>query len=368
MEQQKISHTQLCALLWGAVLAPAVEWLPGEGLEQAGRAAWLSGVLALPWLLAGVWLWRGVFRRGGVGVLRRRWGGWSVPLYLIYIMWCAAGCAVRLALCARRLAGSGLRDGSDWFFLLTMGAVLVWVAWGRLPALARAGEILLWVLAATAVCVLLLALPHSRWERALPVWGEDLPGALRAGLDAARCLCWGSFAGLLCGDAEREQIHAGRRWLGWAAAGCAALSAGQLVILAGLGTRLAGQVYVPFFTLAKNVGVEGAFQRGESVVVAVWTLSDLLLAAGLVFAARRLLEQLHPRLAAPSVGGGTAAVCVLLAGALLAAGAGLGWYNRVLAPAAHAFAALLVPVFVKLTDFFPAGGGRKSTSCGDRGK
>ena len=45
--RQTISQTQLCALLWAALLAPAAELLPAVTLPWAGRGAWLTTLLAL---------------------------------------------------------------------------------------------------------------------------------------------------------------------------------------------------------------------------------------------------------------------------------------------------------------------------------
>ena len=44
----------------------------------------------------------------------------------------------------------------------------------------------------------------------------------------------------------------------------------------------------PFFALAKSVGVEGAFQRVESIVAALWVLSDFALLGLLTFALRHM--------------------------------------------------------------------------------
>ena len=50
----------------------------------------------------------------------------------------------------------------------------------------------------------------------------------------------------------------------------------------------------PFFALAKSVGVEGAFQRVESVVTALWTFADLTMGGVLIFALRNMGEKLLP--------------------------------------------------------------------------
>ena len=51
--RQTISQTQLCALLWASLLAPAAELLPAVTLPWAGKAAWLTTLLAFPALRAG---------------------------------------------------------------------------------------------------------------------------------------------------------------------------------------------------------------------------------------------------------------------------------------------------------------------------
>ena len=56
MKREGISRTQLMALLWAGVLAPAGELLPGLLLPLAGKGSWLAAALAAPLVLAGGWL------------------------------------------------------------------------------------------------------------------------------------------------------------------------------------------------------------------------------------------------------------------------------------------------------------------------
>ena len=56
MKDNKISRTQLMALLWAGVMAPAAELLPALLLPGAGKGAWLAVVLAAPLVLAAGWL------------------------------------------------------------------------------------------------------------------------------------------------------------------------------------------------------------------------------------------------------------------------------------------------------------------------
>ena len=66
MKDDKISRTQLMALLWAGVMAPAAELLPGLLLPGAGKGAWLAVVLAAPLVLVAGWLLGSLAGRDGL--------------------------------------------------------------------------------------------------------------------------------------------------------------------------------------------------------------------------------------------------------------------------------------------------------------
>ena len=66
MKRDTISHTQLTALVWAGVLAPAAELLPAVTLPLAGKGAWLAPAAAIPLVLLGGWLLGGLSREGGL--------------------------------------------------------------------------------------------------------------------------------------------------------------------------------------------------------------------------------------------------------------------------------------------------------------
>lgn len=84
------------------------------------------------------------------------------------------------------------------------------------------------------------------------------------------------------------------RWSG-GVGGCLALCGAQLVILGVFGPGTHGGAGKPVFQMAKSVGVEGAFQRVESLVAAVWSFSDLILLAGLLQGMKRIVGVLLPK-------------------------------------------------------------------------
>ena len=367
MEQDKISRTQLMALLWAGVMAPAAELLPALLLPGAGRGAWLAVLLAAPLVLAGGWLMGGLagregLSRGVAGLLGRRLGG---AVLLLYMVWGELLLTLRLRLCAQRLFSSGERDGALWFFLLAVAAVLLWMGRGKLAAFARAGQLFLTALLAAAAVVLGLSLLQGKPERLFPLWWSQLRPAAQAVLSAAGVMGWGLFLPFLMGavrdQGERKHWH----WLFWGLGGAVLLSAAQAVILANLGTGLAARLENPFFALAKSVGVEGAFQRVESVVTALWTFADLTMGGVLVFAIRAMAAQLLKKEA-----GWVPWSAVLLgaAGALTlfpALGTAEAW-NRRLVPVGNLALGLLLPALLCLGKKLLSGAGKRGTSCGER--
>ena len=294
MEEKQISQTQLCALLWAGLMAPAAELLPAVTLPAAGRGAWLSALAAAPvFLLYGRMLAKVSRCSGGLaGAVRQALGPVLGRLALaVFLLWGELLLALRLRLCAQRLIASGERDGSLWFFLPAAALLTLWMARGKLAAFARAGQVFLAVLLTAAGAVLVLSLFQSRPEHLLPLWRGDVVPVLRSAVPLLGVLGYGVFAAFLLGDTEPAQR---RDWLLWGGGGCLLLALEQAVVIGNLGPELAQRLSSPFFALAKSVGVEGAFQRVEGIISALWTFADLTMGGVLIFALRAMGEELLP--------------------------------------------------------------------------
>ena len=177
MEEKQISQTQLCALLWAGLMAPAAELLPAVTLPIAGRGAWLSALAALPVLLLLGWgLGRLGLRHGGLaGAIR--WGLGPVLgrlVLLLYFIWGELLLALRLRLCAQRLIASGERDGSLWFFLPAAALLVLWMGFGMAPKVTLVALTTFFPIAVSllegyastdkAAANLLRAMGASRWQ------------------------------------------------------------------------------------------------------------------------------------------------------------------------------------------------------------
>ena len=350
MNEDRISRTQLMALLWAGVMAPAAELLPALLLPDAGKGAWLAVVLAAPVVLAAGWLMgsladREGLARGVTGLLGRWLGG---GVLLLYIVWALFLLSLRLRLCAQRLLASGVRDGTLCFFLLAVAVIMLWIGRGKLAAFARAGQLFLITLLIAAGVVLTLSLFQVKPERLLPLWWAEAGSVARAALSAAGVMGWGLFLPFLMGQVRDQGEKKHWHWLFWGLGGALLLAAAQAVILGNLGAALAARLNNPFFALTKSVGVEGAFQRVEGVVAALWSFADLTMGGVLVFAVRAMAEDLLPEQTQSWVPWGT--VLLAAAGALVlfpTPGAAEAW-NRQIVPAVNLLLGFLLPALLGL--------------------
>ena len=368
MGRDEITHTQLTALLWAGILAPAAELLPALTIGAAGRGGWLAPALCAPLVLLGGRLLSGLDRGGGAArSLRQGLGPWAGRgVLLVYLLWFELLLAVRLRMCARRLLSAGDRDGSLWFFLAVTAGLALWMGLGKLSAFARAGQVFLAVLLAAGGVVLALSVGQVRLTRLLPLsWGEQ-GAAVRAALPAAGLLGWGMGGAFLTGQVDRREDRGRWHRSFWGAGGCLLLSAALGIIQGNLGAGLAGRLESPFFALAKSVGVKGAFQRVESVAAALWTFSDLAMAGVLLFALRSIWRELRP--AGKEKRGAAAlltAAVLLAAGPLSEENAILHW-SRELVPAGNLILGAGVPALLGVLLRLCEKGRNGGISCGKK--
>lgn len=347
--KKKLSSTQLMALLWAGLLAPAADQLPGLLLPAAGRGAWLSV------LVAGVLLWLlgwAVYRLAGTQGPARALGQRPVfgrAVLLIYIMYGVVLLGLRLRLCAARLVGGEEQSGAAWPVVLAVAILALWISRGTVTAFGRVGQLFLTILLGTAGGVLLLALPQARPERVFPLTPDLVLESLRAVPLAAGVLSWGVYVAFLLG--ETQAPGAGRRWRWpvWSLGGALLLASAQMVVLANLGTGLAKELDSPFFALAKGVGVEGAFQRAESLVLALWVLADLTMMDVLLFALRAMGREAFPGWKEEGMAFWAVLIGGILALTLFSGRSALRDWNRSIVPQMCLILALALPPLLWIT-------------------
>ena len=315
LDEDRISLRQLITLTFAALLSPAIRVLPGRTAQLAGEGGWLAALAALPLALGLCWALSALLKGRGLGrtaldILGPAAGRLVLGLYLAWGLFLLSANA-RLA--ALRFLTVSYRNAPLPLFLAAMLALALWLARKPVRVLGRAGEVFYLALAAGLGFSLALGAFQTDPGRVLPLWGEDLPAVGAAALPVLGLLGYGIFAAFLAGGVTPGEHHR-RRLMKWGAGLCLTLTALQLVCLGNFGPGLAARMDTPFFMMVKGIGIEGTFQRVESVILALWALSDLALLALLASACTALAGEILPlpdrrRAAAP-------AVLLALAGAL----------------------------------------------------
>lgn len=282
MEREKAASGRLHAAVWAAVLAPGVSVLPGLCAGQAGICGWLAPLAALP----GAALVARILTRLSRGGLTRRFldllgGVWGRALAIIYIMWALLLGSARLRMGGQRMVFAGRQETGLWVFLVVLAATAGWLAVGKTGAFVRAATVFSGILTTALVGVLVLTAVQIQKENLFPLWVQDVPGMLRGGVFALGVLCYGVYGGFLDGCEQEGGIRRGK-----VAGGCVLLAALLVSVLGNMGAELSQSLADPFLTLSKYVGVEGAFQRVESLVAALWMFGDLALLGLLLSACR----------------------------------------------------------------------------------
>lgn len=293
MENDHISMRQILALEFAALLSPALQYLPGQSAGEAGEAGWLSAIAALPAFLLLAWglgrLPEGTGLAGGLELAFGRAVGKAATA--AYLLWGLVCLACQLRAYGQRFMSTDYRNTSLSAYVVILLGLAVWLAWGKLSAFARAGEIFYLILCVTVGAVVVFASFNIEAQNFLPVWTEDLGGAARSALPALGVLGYAVFGGFLAGQVRRRPGDRGRA-LRWAAAFCLTLTAVQLVCMGSFGPALLERMEAPFYMAAKSIGLRGGFQRVESAVLAVWALSDLALTGLLLFACCVMAKEL----------------------------------------------------------------------------
>ena len=283
----------LCAVL---LLTPALRLFPSVSVAQAGSAAWLSPLAALPPLLAYLWfLCRFLSRRNegeGLAELASRAVGTRAarPILLFMALWLLFYASFILRTSADRFITTIYPNSSPPIFVIAMGLLGGVAALGAARSFVRVGRLVLPLLYGVLGLVLLTALLAINPENLLPIAGRELlqasAGALPV-LDVVSAVM--VFYCFLVGPTPKGpgSFRAGGRWLLAIAVLLTLLAA---AVLGSFGAELTAILTSPFFNLVRNLVFFRSLERVEALVVTLWVFPDFLMISVLLFVAQHCLR------------------------------------------------------------------------------
>ena len=273
-----------------ALFTLGTELLPGR-MAAAGSAGWLCPLAAGAGFAAAGWSLRRI-RRSREASGREKPEAPERCLLVLLLGWGILLTASQTARIGERLADP-LRAAPE----LLIAAVLVlagWMAAGGLAALDRAAGIFALTIGGSFALILVFGIPSLDGESLLLWDRRDLAGIPAGTAAAAETAAVGLYGLLLLEPGEDLRPKRGRI-LGSAAWLSAMLALAELLVLGRLGPGLAARVDRPFFQMVAGLGFQGALQRLEELVSALWLPGDLTLLALLLLSLHRLLSRVTGR-------------------------------------------------------------------------
>lgn len=270
-----------------SVLSPTVRLLPNSTILHAKSASWLSPLFALiPVLLYAYFLYGAAkLHREGEGIGEMLCRGVGKPaaktVMLLCGVWLSFYAGFLLRVDAERLYATIYKEGNVFMFAAASLVIAFLVAQSSVRGLARMAEVFLPVLVAVLGLSCALALVDVKAEYLLPVTGDDIPGALIGAIPIINVLATGAYFLLLLENTEntegsRQILLRGSLWI------MLGVTAVIVTVTGTLSAPLANHLNNPFFVMARNLSVFGMNERVESVVIALWVVTDLIFAAAML--------------------------------------------------------------------------------------
>lgn len=277
MKNQTISHHQLLTVVFLALFPLGTEVLFSR-LAYVGAAGWLCPLLAGG---AAIVLTLLVARRE-VSLPRKGMNRVLAGGLLLWGLFFAGAQACRIGV---RL--SDALGASPALLTASLLILAAWMAAGGLPAFARACEIFTLALAGATGLILLGGMFRLRWDWVVLWTPRELMEVPLGALECLGILAIGCCSLFLIKDVTPEEGSVGstcRMIIRTALL----LGAAGVLILGRFGAGLVGRIDRPFFQMVSGLGLEGAFQRLEQLVSALWALGDLALLGFLLLCLSRL--------------------------------------------------------------------------------
>ncbi len=300
------TRRQLFALCTVFFLSPALRLVPGFAARTAGRAAWLTPLVAAPFAC--------LYAAFVAAFIARRQDGEAAPELILRALGARAGRAALIGFAgwftlygaftlragAERIISTMYPESGTAFFIVVLGVMSLVAALDAPRTLVRAANIFLAAVLGVLALVLGFAFFSVDAANLVPVRASALPRALMGGaatLDVATVPLYAAcFLSPLCRKAGGER-GAGVLWaLGVSALMCALLAA----TVGTFGAELTARLTHPFFSLVKNLRFFDTLERVEAFVVSLWVFTDFTVVSVCFIAAQHSLRLALGRYVPPS--------------------------------------------------------------------
>jgi hypothetical protein len=280
--KNQISLREYLVVLFVAVLSPLVKIVPTRQAQTVGTGGWLTMLVVLVPILVLVWVISKVGRslpeRVGLGEVLCLCTGQGIgkALCVCYGVWFTLRATIGLRLCAERFVSTLYPDTAIDIFLLVTAALEWWLGRKKLPVMARTAQVFFYAVSLTVGIVLIMGISDVHLYNVFPFWTESIPKLAESCVPVLGIVGIGVGSLFLFGQVT-DRRGGLKLTIGWAVGLCLLLTALAFVVMGSFGASMVERMQIPFFNLAKEVQIEGAIERLEALVVAMWVFTDVIL-------------------------------------------------------------------------------------------
>lgn len=296
MNSPDFSRRELMTLSSLAMLSPTLRIFPSEAAKLAGRAAWLSALLALPLILLYIRLISWLMARAAEGeglqhLFLKLPGKFTGKAFLLLSgLWFSLYAGFVLRSGGDRLAVTVYPAASPRGFSLIMGLLCAYAALGSARTAVRLGRTVRPVLLGVLALLLFFSLLDIQSRNLLPLTQADIIPALKGAVPAADILGLGCAGVLFLEGCTSHRDGCQRSTSTWAVYYSVLLSLLVLAVVGSFGAGLCETLSSPFFVLVRNLVFFRTVERVEALVVALWIFPDFLLVTLMLLSAQSCLR------------------------------------------------------------------------------
>lgn len=291
---KKISIRQAVFIFLTVIFTPAIRIIPVYTAERAKQAAWLSPVAAIVMLIVLSFIWQALYKKYQGYSLMEIYSDITGKiigriLAAVHLVWMVLLTALYVRYFAIRLIGSIYPNISLNIIIISMLAVIVFTLRYGLTTLTRLNEIILPLLLGIFFLLIILMIPNIKLGFLTPISYRSILPILNASIGIMGLLVYFTFL-FIFGDRISNKDKIKKTGIKISLFLLIVMTATIVVTLGTFSHSVAQRTQFPFLIAVKQISLFNTIERIESVIVALWVISDYILISFLTMCTLHILK------------------------------------------------------------------------------
>ncbi len=292
----KISVRQLVIIFVMLTISPSIRIFPQLTTQIAGKAAWLSPVVGVIPMIFLILIVSSFYKKNGsdnLGDIFCKVLG-KIPgriVCFIYLIWIIILTSLYIRYYAERILSSIMPHTSIVFLVSVMLIIEYYGLSGGLTPLARVNELIFIIYMVIFVLITILSLPQIKYENLMNVGYLDAWPVIKSSY--ATFTVWGYFIFVFFFSDEVNNKEKTKKYSIQGLICVFIIGVITLVLTVGaLGAHIVPHIPLPFFIVVKNISILNSIDRMESILLALWVLSDFIIISFFVYISLSILKSI----------------------------------------------------------------------------